>query len=165
MAVALPLRLCLKPSTGTRRLQRPAVSVASPTKTWLVSGAPQKMRQLNSRFHGRAERAVTCDRRQLDARRREQSEHHSSPRRIFSPWWCGNGTALHRTQSVWLTMTPLTATKKTGRKDRENAYQRLTGMIRERTSAIQAETAAEAALNPLIDDYGFAVEEARARRS
>ena len=35
-------------------------------------------------------------------------------------------------------------------------------MITQRTSAIQAETAAQAGLNPLVNDYGFAVEKARA---
>lgn len=48
------------------------------------------------------------------------------------------------------------------KKTRENDYQREVAQIRERTAALQAETAAQAGLNPLIEDYGFAVEKARA---
>lgn len=48
------------------------------------------------------------------------------------------------------------------KKTRENDYQREVAQIRERTAALQAETAAQASLNPLVDDYGFAVEKARA---
>lgn len=47
-------------------------------------------------------------------------------------------------------------------KSRLDSYERLTQMIRERTTAIEAETAAQAGLNPLVNDYGFAVEKARA---
>lgn len=49
-----------------------------------------------------------------------------------------------------------------GRKSRESPYQRETESIRERTEALKAETEAQALLNPLVDDYGFAVEKARA---
>ncbi|WP_428428239.1 tape measure protein [Pararhizobium sp.] len=42
--------------------------------------------------------------------------------------------------------------------------QREIAAIKERTSALQAETAAQAGVNPLIDDYGFAVEKARAKQ-
>ena len=51
---------------------------------------------------------------------------------------------------------------RTGRSG-QDSYQRLTEMIRERTRAVEAETAAQAGLNPLIDDYGFALEKARAK--
>lgn len=47
-------------------------------------------------------------------------------------------------------------------KSRLDSYERLTQMIQERTAAIEAETAAQAGLNPLVNDYGFAVEKARA---
>ncbi|TCK31238.1 tape measure domain-containing protein [Ancylobacter aquaticus] len=47
-------------------------------------------------------------------------------------------------------------------KERINSYERLTAAITERTGAIQAETEAQAGLNPLVNDYGFAVEKARA---
>ena len=47
---------------------------------------------------------------------------------------------------------------------RENEYERGIAQIRERTAALQAETAAQAGVNPLIDDYGFAVEYARAKQ-
>jgi tape measure domain-containing protein len=50
--------------------------------------------------------------------------------------------------------------KKAGSK--ENPYDRESRQILERTAAIQAETAALAGINPLINDYGFAVEKARA---
>lgn len=50
----------------------------------------------------------------------------------------------------------------TGRGSRENPFERETRQIRERTVALQAETAAMAGLNPLVDDYGFALEKASA---
>ncbi|OHV84154.1 tape measure protein [Rhizobium sp. LCM 4573] len=43
-----------------------------------------------------------------------------------------------------------------------NDYERETEQIRQRTAALQAETAAQAQINPLVDDYGFAIEKARA---
>ncbi|MBL8578888.1 MAG: tape measure protein [Mesorhizobium sp.] len=49
-----------------------------------------------------------------------------------------------------------------GKKERLNEYERENEQIRERTAALQAETAALAGLNPLINDYGYAVEKARA---
>ena len=55
---------------------------------------------------------------------------------------------------------PSDSKKKKGPK--ENSYQRELRQIQERTAAIQAETLAMAGLNPLIDDYGFALEKARA---
>lgn len=53
--------------------------------------------------------------------------------------------------------------KKT-KKTRENEYQREIDQITKRTTALQAETAAQAGLNPLLNDYGFAVEFARAKQ-
>jgi tape measure domain-containing protein len=44
----------------------------------------------------------------------------------------------------------------------ESDYQREIEQIKERTAAIQAEAAAQSTVNPLIDDYGFASERARA---
>jgi tape measure domain-containing protein len=41
-------------------------------------------------------------------------------------------------------------------------YQREIEQIKERTIALQNETKAQAGINPLVDDYGFAVEKARA---
>lgn len=43
----------------------------------------------------------------------------------------------------------------------QNELEREIEAIRKRTTAIQAETAAQSSLNPLVDDYGFAVEKAR----
>jgi tape measure domain-containing protein len=57
--------------------------------------------------------------------------------------------------------------KGSGRKsarERADEYQRLAERIREATAATQAETAALATLNPLIDDYGFTLERARAKQ-
>lgn len=51
-----------------------------------------------------------------------------------------------------------------GRGSRENEYERLVERIRESTAALEAETAAMAGLNPLIEDYGYAVEKARAQQ-
>ena len=45
---------------------------------------------------------------------------------------------------------------------RQNEYQREIEQIKERTAAIQAETAALAGVNPLVDDYDFAITKARA---
>ncbi len=43
---------------------------------------------------------------------------------------------------------------------RENDYQREIAQIKERTASIEAMTAAQAAINPLVEDYGYAVERA-----
>ncbi|NTA10409.1 tape measure protein [Agrobacterium tumefaciens] len=51
-----------------------------------------------------------------------------------------------------------------GRGSRENEYQREIEQITKRTDALKAETAAQAGLNPLLNDYGFAVEFARAKQ-
>jgi tape measure domain-containing protein len=45
----------------------------------------------------------------------------------------------------------------------ENDYAREIEQIKERTIALQNETAAQAGVNPLVDDYGFAIEKARAQ--
>ncbi|MAZ17881.1 MAG: hypothetical protein CL535_16320 [Ahrensia sp.] len=52
--------------------------------------------------------------------------------------------------------------KNGGKSKRANDYEREVEQIRERTAALIAETQAMAGLNPLVDDYGFAVEKARA---
>ncbi|MBB3289911.1 MULTISPECIES: tape measure protein [unclassified Rhizobium] len=49
-----------------------------------------------------------------------------------------------------------------GKADKLDSYDREAGKIRERTAALQAETAAQAAINPLVNDYGYAVEKAGA---
>ncbi len=49
-----------------------------------------------------------------------------------------------------------------GRKPKENDYQKEIEQIQKRTAALQAETAAQAQVNPLIDDYGYATERASA---
>ncbi len=56
---------------------------------------------------------------------------------------------------------PVTGSKKSGGK-RENDYARELRQIQERTAAIRAETEAMAKLNPLVEDYGFGIEKARA---
>ncbi|MCJ7995900.1 tape measure protein [Rhizobium cremeum] len=48
-----------------------------------------------------------------------------------------------------------------GTKSKRSDFQREIEQIRERTAALQAETAALAGLDPLQDDYGFALEKAR----
>lgn len=47
------------------------------------------------------------------------------------------------------------------RRSRQNAWQREVAQIEARTDALHGETTAMAELNPLINDYGFAVERAR----
>lgn len=54
--------------------------------------------------------------------------------------------------------------EKKKKKTRENEYAREVEQIQKRTTALQAETAAQAGLNPLINDYGYAVEFARAKQ-
>lgn len=46
------------------------------------------------------------------------------------------------------------------KKEREDEYARLTTRIKEQTAALIAETAAQAGVNPLVDDYGRAATEA-----
>ncbi|WP_082005950.1 tape measure protein [Ensifer sp. ZNC0028] len=46
----------------------------------------------------------------------------------------------------------------------ENEYQREIEQIKERTAAIQSETAAQAQINPLVEDYGFSIEFARSKQ-
>lgn len=50
------------------------------------------------------------------------------------------------------------------KKKRENDYEREIKQINDRTAALVAETEAQRGVNPLIEDYGFAVEKARAQQ-
>lgn len=56
------------------------------------------------------------------------------------------------------------AGKSGGGRSRADEYAREVEQITKRTAALQAETAAQAGLNPLINDYGYAVEYARAKQ-
>nr|WP_246434338.1 tape measure protein [Shinella fusca] len=56
-----------------------------------------------------------------------------------------------------------TKTKK-GKRERADEYAREIVQIRERTAALTAAYAAQASLNPLIEDYGYTIEKARARQ-
>lgn len=49
-----------------------------------------------------------------------------------------------------------------GAKPKQDELEKEIAQIQKRTAALQAETAAQAGINPLIDDYGYAVEQARA---
>lgn len=49
-------------------------------------------------------------------------------------------------------------------RERADEYERLTKRINESIAAIQAETAAQASLNPLVDDYGYTLEKARTQQ-
>ncbi|WP_421367030.1 tape measure protein [Agrobacterium tumefaciens] len=51
-----------------------------------------------------------------------------------------------------------------GGKTRANEYAREVEQIQKRTAALQAETAAQAGLNPLLNDYGYTLEFARAKQ-
>lgn len=51
---------------------------------------------------------------------------------------------------------------KRGGRERENELQREIQQINDRTLALQAETAAQASINPLIDDYDYAISKASA---
>lgn len=75
-----------------------------------------------------------------------------------------NGTV---TKPISLADYPVTGSgSKGGRgsRSRQNDYQREIAQIKERTAAIQAETAAMAGINPLVDDFGYAVEKARSKQ-
>ncbi len=50
------------------------------------------------------------------------------------------------------------------KKPKESEYAREVEQIQKRTAALQAETAAQAGLNPLINDYGYTLEFARAKQ-
>ncbi|MBZ5760281.1 tape measure protein [Rhizobium sp. VS19-DR104.2] len=56
-----------------------------------------------------------------------------------------------------------TGTKKGGGGKKADPYKSQVESIEKRTKATEAETAAQAKLNPLIDDYGFAVAKAKAQ--
>lgn len=51
---------------------------------------------------------------------------------------------------------------KKGAKPKQDELEKEIAQIQKRTAALQAETAAQAGINPLVDDYGYAVEKARA---
>ncbi|MBZ9653550.1 phage tail length tape measure family protein [Phyllobacterium lublinensis] len=53
------------------------------------------------------------------------------------------------------------AKPKREKKDREDEYERFTRRLREQTAATEEEYNAQSQLNPLIDDYGYAMEAAR----
>lgn len=55
--------------------------------------------------------------------------------------------------------------KKGGGGKGENAFERQARQIRERTAAILADTEAMRSINPLVDDYGFALEKAGAEQA
>lgn len=59
---------------------------------------------------------------------------------------------------------PPVGSKSGGGKSRKSDYEREIEQIRERTAALQAETAAQAGLNPLVDDFGYTMEKARAEQ-
>lgn len=50
------------------------------------------------------------------------------------------------------------------KKPKESEYQREVEQIQKRTAALQSETAAQAGLNPLLNDYGYTLEFARAKQ-
>lgn len=51
-----------------------------------------------------------------------------------------------------------------GKKSKDNDYERLSQQIAESTAAMVAETEVQRQLNPLVDDYGYAVSKARAEQ-
>ncbi|MFK0338710.1 tape measure protein [Agrobacterium deltaense] len=54
--------------------------------------------------------------------------------------------------------------EKKHKKQRDSEYQREVEQMTKRTSALKAETEAQAGLNPLLNDYGYALEFARAKQ-
>jgi len=71
-------------------------------------------------------------------------------------------TAKKAVKTVSLDDFALPDDDKDGKKERLDSLQREIRAIEERTAAIQVGIAAQSSLNPLIDDYGFAVERAAA---
>lgn len=57
-----------------------------------------------------------------------------------------------------------TATEGKARKTRASEYEREIDQITKRTTALQAETAAQSGLNPLLNDYGYTLEFVRAKQ-
>jgi tape measure domain-containing protein len=50
------------------------------------------------------------------------------------------------------------------KKEKLDAYQKETQSIKDRTNVLNAETAAQAQVNPLVDDYGYALAKAKAQQ-
>lgn len=66
-------------------------------------------------------------------------------------------------QPVSIKTYPASGSKKKGGKPKQSEYQREVEQIKERTAALEAERAAMESVNPLVEDYGFAIEKARAK--
>ena len=65
---------------------------------------------------------------------------------------------------TWLKGDEALKKPKQPKQPKESDYERVTKNLTERTETIKAETAAQAQLNPFINDYGFAMEKARAKQ-
>lgn len=87
--------------------------------------------------------------------------YNPNPKRAGSSRRGGATMARTGIATVSINDAPVDGSEK-ATKERINDYERLTQAITDRTGALNAETAAQAGLNPLVNDYGFAVEKARA---
>lgn len=65
---------------------------------------------------------------------------------------------------TWLKGDETLKKPKQPKQPKESDYDRVTKNLTERTETIKAETAAQAQLNPFVNDYGFAVEKAKAKQ-
>ncbi|QHJ82769.1 MAG: hypothetical protein [Bacteriophage sp.] len=65
---------------------------------------------------------------------------------------------------TWLKGDDAFKKPKQPKQPKESDYERVTKNLNERTETIKAETAAQAQLNPFVNDYGFAMEKARAKQ-
>ena len=65
---------------------------------------------------------------------------------------------------TWLKGDETLKKPKQPKQPKESDYDRVTKNLTERTETIKAETAAQAQLNPFVNDYGFAMEKARAKQ-
>lgn len=65
---------------------------------------------------------------------------------------------------TWLKGDEALKKPKQPKQPKESDYERVTKNLNERTETIKAETAAQAQLNPFVNDYGFAVEKARVKQ-
>lgn len=76
--------------------------------------------------------------------------------------WAAAEEDAHRRASASIQQQIANEAKRAAREaGRQNAYQRLSERIVEATAVMVAETEVQRQLNPLVDDYGYAVEKAR----
>lgn len=136
-----------------RQKQETAQAIAA------IDGADSK---LNGRQRAKAKGTHDIKMRQLDEEEnRLIKELESRPSVMdFAPKASGTWTP-----PVYTPPPDTSGGKKSGSgKSKPNDYEREIQLIRKRTEALKSETAAQASINPLVNDYGYAVEFAAAKQ-